>query len=286
MDSYNIVGVLGRGAFGVVELVRDFNLKKLAVMKTIHIESMSTENVKEAIKEIQILQMLNHPNIIRYYNSFQNKQSFHIIMEYAIHGTLENFVNKYSQNSNYIAQNCVLNIFSQLTMAVDYIHKMKIMHSDINPMNILLTGNQGTIVKLGDFGSSRILTSDKINGENWCTPCYMSPEQCCGKPLRLKSDIWQIGCVLYYLITSKHPFYAESLADTISSIVEGVLSLTEKITFYDNDVIRLLYELLNRDPTVRPNASAILSNPYILPYVLNSNGHWFKSGRKVSNKNY
>jgi len=65
-----------------------------------------------------------------------------------------------------------------------------------------------------------------------------------------------------------------------------VLSLTEKITFYDNDVIRLLYELLNRDPTVRPNASAILSNPYILPYVLNSNGHWFKSGRKVSNKNY
>lgn len=60
---------------------------------------------QEAIKEIQILQMLNHPNIIKYYNSFQNKQSFHIIMEYAIHGTLENFVNKCSQTSNYIAQN-------------------------------------------------------------------------------------------------------------------------------------------------------------------------------------
>jgi len=63
---------------------------------------------QEAIKEIQILQMLNHPNIIRYYNSFQNKQSFHIIMEYAIHGTLENFVNKCSQTSNYIAQNVII----------------------------------------------------------------------------------------------------------------------------------------------------------------------------------
>jgi len=63
---------------------------------------------QEAIKEIQILQMLNHPNIIKYYNSFQNKQSFHIIMEYAIHGTLENFVNKCSQTSNYIAQNVTI----------------------------------------------------------------------------------------------------------------------------------------------------------------------------------
>lgn len=54
--------------------------------------------------------MLNHPNIIRYYNSFQNNQSFHIIMEYAIHGTLENFVNKCSLTSNYIPQNVIINI--------------------------------------------------------------------------------------------------------------------------------------------------------------------------------
>lgn len=53
---------------------------------------------------------------------------------------------------------CVLNIFSQLTMAVDYIHRMKIIHRDINPTNILLTGSQGLIVKLGDFGASHILT--------------------------------------------------------------------------------------------------------------------------------
>lgn len=49
--------------------------------------------------------------------------------------------------------------------------------------------------------------SDKIATENYCTPCYMSPEQCCGKLLRLKSDIWQLGCVLYYLMTMKHPFH-------------------------------------------------------------------------------
>jgi len=49
--------------------------------------------------------MLNHPNIIRYYNSFQNRQNFHIIMEYATHGTLENFVNKCSEHSNHIDQN-------------------------------------------------------------------------------------------------------------------------------------------------------------------------------------
>lgn len=51
--------------------------------------------------------------------------------------------------------------------------------------------------------------SNKEANVNYCTPCYMSPEQCCGKYLRLKSDIWQIGCVLYYLMTMKHPFYGQ-----------------------------------------------------------------------------
>lgn len=66
--------------------------------------------------------------------------------------------------------------------------------------------------------------------------------------------------------------------------MEGILHSSVKLNYYDNDVIRLLYELLNRDPTCRPNASAILSHPYILPYVLNSNCHWFKSNRKVEIK--
>lgn len=67
----------------------------------------------------------------------------------------------------------------------------------------------------------------------------------------------------------------------MSNIVEGVLSPSEKMNYYDNDLIYLLYELLDRDPTSRPNASAILSHPFILPYVLNSNSHWPKSGRRI-----
>lgn len=62
--------------------------------------------------------MLNHPNIIRYYNSFQNGQNFHIIMEYATHGTIENFVNKSSQTSNYIAQNVGIYLFFMCSMFI------------------------------------------------------------------------------------------------------------------------------------------------------------------------
>lgn len=69
----------------------------------------------------------------------------------------------------------------------------------------------------------------------------------------------------------------------MSNIVEGVLSPPEKIKYYDNDLISLMYELLNRDPTSRPNASAILSHPFILPYVLNNNCHRFKLSKKVMN---
>lgn len=71
----------------------------------------------------------------------------------------------------------------------------------------------------------------------------------------------------------------------MSCILEGNLSPTATINYFDYDLVKLDYELLDRDPTNRPNASAILSHPHLLPYVLNSNFHWFKSGRKVLNKN-
>ncbi|XP_050536503.1 serine/threonine-protein kinase Nek8-like isoform X2 [Daktulosphaira vitifoliae] len=245
---------------------------------------MSTEDLKEAIKETHILEMLDHPNIIKYYKSFQSEQNFHIVMEYATHGSLENFVSKCSLSSDHIAQSCVLNIFSQLIMAVNYIHKMKIIHRDINPMNILLTGSQGTVVKLGDFGSSHLLNSDKVSSGNNCTPCYMSPEQCCGKPLRLKSDIWQVGCVLYYLMSMKHLFYGQSLAEVVSCIVEGVFNPLKTINYYDADLVRLMSELLNHDPTNRPDASEILSHPHVLPFILHSTNHWLKSGRRSIGK--
>lgn len=63
--------------------------------------------------------------------------------------------------------------------------------------------------------------------------------------------------------------------------MEGILHPSLKLNYYDNDLIKLLNELLNRDPTNRPDASVILSNPYILPYVLNSNCQWFKSNRRI-----
>lgn len=77
--------------------------------------------------------------------------------------------------------------------------------------------------------------------------------------------------------------YFQSFANIVSCIIEGNFSPSNKINYYDNDVIKLLNELLNRDPTNRPNASAILSHPHILPYVLNYNSYWFKSGRKIKN---
>lgn len=84
-------------------------------------------------------------------------------------------------------------------------------------------------------------------------------------------------CIVFYLHNLK---YFQSLADTVSCIVEGVLKTSATLNYYDDDVIKLLYELLSHDPTNRPNSSSVLSHPFILPYILNSNCHWFKSGRK------
>lgn len=77
--------------------------------------------------------------------------------------------------------------------------------------------------------------------------------------------------------------FLQSLADTVSCIMEGVLSPSVTMSYYDSDVVKLLYELLKCDSTDRPDTSIILSHPFILPFVLNSNSQWFKSDRKVLN---
>ena len=104
----------------------------------------------------------------------------------------------------------ICQIFSQIALAVKYLHKRKILHRDIKMKNIFINWNQKNRVfeaKLGDFGISKVLENTmKMTTTCIGTPFYMSPESCMGIEYSFKSDIWSLGCFLYEMCTGKRPF--------------------------------------------------------------------------------
>uniref|UniRef100_A0A1B6CD91 non-specific serine/threonine protein kinase n=1 Tax=Clastoptera arizonana TaxID=38151 RepID=A0A1B6CD91_9HEMI len=150
---------------------------------------------------------LNHPNVIKYIHSFLNDDCLVIIMEYATKGTLNDYLNQ--QKGKLLSQEKILHIFGQLCLALQYLHSKNILHRDITTNNILLTGCYQHVIKLSDFGLSKVLSSKSRNSSLVGTPCYLSPELCQGRAYGIHSDIWALGCVLYNMCTLKQAFQAQ-----------------------------------------------------------------------------
>ncbi len=100
-----------------------------------------------------------------------------------------------------------MHLFVQLLLSLQHVHSKQILHRDLKTQNILLNKDRD-VVKIGDFGISKVLSSESKAFTVVGTPCYISPELCEGKPYNQKSDIWAVGCVLYELLSLKRAFEA------------------------------------------------------------------------------
>ncbi|KAL8617037.1 hypothetical protein ACOMHN_014208 [Nucella lapillus] len=262
MNRYQRVRQVGEGAFGKAILVRNKKSNQQCVIKEINILKMSPKEREESKKEVAVLAQLKHPNIVTYIESFEEKGSLYIVMNFCSGGDMFTKIN--DQQGRFFPEDQILKWFVQICLALKHIHDRKILHRDIKSQNIFLTS--ASDVQLGDFGIAKVLNNTAELARTCIgTPYYLSPEVVENKPYNNKSDIWSLGCVLYELTTLKYAFEAGNMKNLVLKIIRG--SYMPVPNQYSYDLKGLVAQLFKRSPRDRPSINSILRKNFIMQRV-------------------
>lgn len=205
IGKYLIQGVLGKGAMGVVYKAFDPGIERVVAVKTVRKDLVDPDLAVQVMarfqNEAKAAGRLLHPNIVSVYEYGEDELNAFIAMEYVEGTGLREYLNRKATFD--VGQ--IVAIVSQLLLALDFAHERGVVHRDVKPANLILTS--GGALKVADFGIARIDTSNLTNaGMVMGTPSYMSPEQCQGKEIDRRSDLFSVGVVLYELLTGEKPF--------------------------------------------------------------------------------
>ncbi|HEV8268992.1 MAG TPA: protein kinase, partial [Thermoanaerobaculia bacterium] len=241
------------GAMGIVYLGRDPVIGRMVALKTIRVAAEDDAELREFnerfMREAQAAGILSHPNIVTVHDvgeDSETKTSF-IAMEFVEGKNLKQLL----QEKTAFSFERVAEIIGQVAEALDYAHRRGIVHRDVKPANIIITGEGA--VKITDFGIAKIEKSNLTStGQFLGTPNYMSPEQVTGEVVDGRSDLFSLGVVLYELLTRKKPFSGENLTSISYKIVHETFTPPET---YDAGVppefSPILTKVLAKDPAGR-----------------------------------
>jgi serine/threonine protein kinase len=245
--------ILGRGAYGEVQLVQHARSKILYALKIIKKDNLNYQTPVEIfLREISIHKSVIHPNITRLYDHLEDKQKFYLILEYVEKGSLYNLIKKKIKLSELEA----CEIFKQACVGVSFLHDNKIIHRDIKSENFLISKDD--IVKLCDFGWCAIGIQPRAT---FCgTADYMAPEMTSSESYNHKVDVWALGILLYELVHGRPPFLTVNIFDKLQEIESGNLQIRPGVSESLASLIRMI---LNKNPEERPEIRDILKH------------HWF-----------
>ncbi len=257
IDRYKLVELLGEGGMASVYKAFDTRLERYVALKVIRSQIDAPEFIKRFDREAKALAQLSHPHIVKVLDYGEYQAQPYLVMEYISGGTL-----KEKLGSPMPFQDA-LRLVIPVAQALCHAHKMKIIHRDVKPANILLTDSANPM--LTDFGIAKVLEAGEgdltATGVGIGTPEYMAPEKGMGQAVDPRMDIYALGVVLYELVTGKKPFQANTpLAVVMKHISEPLPRPKEINPSIPDQLEGVICRALAKKPEERyPDMAAFLS---------------------------
>jgi serine/threonine protein kinase len=256
--NYKLKNYIGSGSFGRVYCVLNEHNEQFA-MKEINWTRLSNNERLNLVSEISLQKCSYSPQIIKYYDSYIQDEYLYIISEYATQGDLVSYITQFPHK---LTDSFIANTIIHIAIGLSYLHKHNIVHRDIKPTNIFIK-EEGTAV-IGDLGVSKFFPKSNLLNSLNGSPLCMSPEMCSGTGYNEKTDIWSLGCVLYYLLKGIYPYTGENILQLYYRIMNGSYEPVEdKIPHY-REWNELLSKLLDKNPFSRSRASIICQEPFLV----------------------
>jgi serine/threonine protein kinase len=221
LAKYEIRGILGRGAAGIVYDAWDPSIARKVAIKTVKLPHADDPETEEELgrfrREAQAAGRLSHPNIVPVFDYGETDEIAYIVMEFVAGGSLKRLMD----DSKHVGPGQALRVMEQLLSGLQFSHDRGIVHRDIKPANVMLTDEH--TVKITDFGIARIEGgSATIVGAPLGTPAYMSPEQWRGDAnIDARSDIYAAGVLLYHMLTGRRPFEGGNQSAIMHQVLNG-----------------------------------------------------------------
>jgi len=274
-EFYRIGRLLGKGAFGKVNLGMHKLTGKMVAIKSINKECLTDENSKKKVmQEFSILKLMKHQSVIRLYETFESKKHILFIIELCAGGDLLNYVRKRRRLKEITAKY----VFKQIIDGLNYIHSKGILHRDIKLDNILLNANGD--IKICDFGVSKVEKKGEKMFEQCGTPAYIAPEILRDKGYEgFSVDIWSAGVALYAILYGTVPFKGSDMKALQKQILKGQYTLKDDIS---NEARDLLKKMLDIDPRKRITGQEILLHPWLQSSALDPKINLFTEQEKDS----
>ncbi|XP_019900280.1 serine/threonine-protein kinase MARK2 isoform X7 [Esox lucius] len=243
IGNYRLLKTIGKGNFAKVKLARHVLTGKEVAVKIIDKTQLNSSSLQKLFREVRIMKLLNHPNIVKLFEVIETEKTLYLVMEYASGGEVFDYLVAHGRMKEKEARAK----FRQIVSAVQYCHQKCIVHRDLKAENLLLDADMN--IKIADFGfSNEFVMGSKL--DTFCgSPPYAAPELFQGKKYDgPEVDVWSLGVILYTLVSGSLPFDGQNLKELRERVLRGKY----RIPFYmSTDCENLLKKFLILNPTKR-----------------------------------
>ncbi|XP_055721028.1 MAP/microtubule affinity-regulating kinase 3-like isoform X7 [Salvelinus fontinalis] len=255
VGNYRLLKTIGKGNFAKVKLARHILTGREVAIKIIDKTQLNPNSLQKLFREVRIMKILNHPNIVKLFEVIETERTLYLVMEYASRGEVFDYLVAHGRMKEKEARAK----FRQIVSAVQYCHQKHIVHRDLKAENLLLDADMN--IKIADFGFSNEFTmGNKL--DTFCgSPPYAAPELFQGKKYDgPEVDVWSLGVILYTLVSGSLPFDGQNLKELRERVLRGKY----RIPFYmSTDCENLLKRFLVLNPAKRGTLEQIMKDRWI-----------------------